>query len=66
LADALESSAASRPNFALRMTFETADNRTCRDHCIRLLASLGRLEAMRKVQETAIGTSNSVYEILPE
>src|SRR5216684_4291091 len=27
---------------------------------------LGRLEAMRKVQKTAIGTPNPVYEILPE
>src|SRR5216684_8821893 len=27
---------------------------------------LGRLEAMRKVQKTAIGTPNPVYEILPK
>jgi hypothetical protein len=51
LADALELSAAGRPNFALRMTFETADNRPCRNDCIRSLASLRRLEARQKVQK---------------
>ena len=33
------------------MTFETADNRPCREHCIRSLASLGCLEAMQEVQK---------------
>jgi hypothetical protein len=33
------------------MTFETADNRPRRNDCIRSLASLHRLEAMRKVQK---------------
>jgi hypothetical protein len=36
------------------MTFETADNRPCRNDCIRSPASLRRLEAMRKVQNAAI------------
>src|SRR6266851_2214381 len=31
-----------------------------------LAGVLGRLEAMRKVQKTAIGTPNPVYEILPK
>jgi hypothetical protein len=54
LADALELAAVGRPNFALRMTLETADNRPCRNDCIRSPASLRRLEAMRKVQNAAI------------
>src|SRR5713101_1864710 len=48
------------------MTFETADNRPRRSNWHPLAGVLGRLEAMRKVQKTAIGTPNPVYEILPK
>jgi hypothetical protein len=66
LADALELSAAGRPNFALRMTFETADNRPCRNDCTRLLASSRAPAGDLKSLENGDRRAKSCIRDLPE